>query len=182
MSYGSATMKGNIYRGTTYPLNPSLNHRHSVNPTSCMSCGPGEGHVRNQCMVDNDTEMADTHRGHVHYPAPVYGSVPVKDSLPRPQYVIREEYQQSPTDGWYDGGSVCCRGVETMRNVLGVHAYADYRATHRHICSSLYVFSIRMTLTVLLLLVSCSHISTPLVAWDHQTLAISRIADSIKRI
>lgn len=131
MSNGSATMGGNIYRGTTYSLDPSPIGSHSVSSASSLSGGPGEGLVGDQHMVDDDTKMNDAPQDYSYYPAPLYESIPTKieHSLPLPQRIVKEEYPgpAALAAGWHNGSCGRFQGMETSRGYYpDVHAHAGY--------------------------------------------------------
>ena len=128
MSNGSATMGGNIYRGTNYSLDPSPIGSHSVSSASSMSGGPGEGLVGDQHIVDDDTKMNDATQDYSYFPGPIYENK-IEHSLPLPQRIIKEEYPgpAALAAGWHNGGCGRFQGVETSRGYYpDVHAHAGY--------------------------------------------------------
>lgn len=131
LANGSATMGGNLYRGTTYSLDPSPIGSHSVSSASSLSGGPPEGLVGDQHMVDDDTKMNDAPQEYSYYPGPLYESIPTKieNSLPLPQRAVKEEYPgpAALAAGWHNGGCGRFQGMETSRGYYpDVHTHAGY--------------------------------------------------------
>ncbi|KAF2999791.1 hypothetical protein E8E13_006043 [Curvularia kusanoi] len=131
LSNGSATMGSNLYRGTTYSLDPSPIGSHSVSSASSLSGGPPEGLVGDQNMVDEDSKMDEAPQGYQYYPAPIYDSIPAKvdHALPLPHRPVKEEYPgpAALAAGWHNGGCGRFQGMETSRGYYpDVQSHAGY--------------------------------------------------------